>query len=130
MDNNRKFYEANASSFFAATVSVDMSSLRSKFLAHVPPGGHILDAGCGSGRDAKAFAQQGFRVTAFDASSALAQLATEHCGFPVQVRTFEDVDESAVYEGIWCCASLLHLPAADIPRTLSSLWHALKAGGA
>jgi len=130
MDNNRKFYEANASSFFATTVSVDMSALRAKFVAHMPAGGHILDAGCGSGRDAKAFAQDGFRVTAFDASPALAQLATEHCGFPVQVRTFDDVDESGVYEGIWCCASLLHVTAADIPRTLASLWKALKPDGA
>jgi superfamily II DNA or RNA helicase/HKD family nuclease/2-polyprenyl-3-methyl-5-hydroxy-6-metoxy-1,4-benzoquinol methylase len=130
MDNNTRYYEDRAASFFATTVSVDMSSLRSKFLAHVRAGGHILDAGCGSGRDAKAFAQQGFQVTAFDASPALAHLAAEHCGFVVHVRTFDDVDEVEVYDGIWCCASLLHVPAAGMPLTLRALWRALRPGGA
>jgi HKD family nuclease/protein-L-isoaspartate O-methyltransferase len=130
MDKTKKYYEDNASAFFAATVAVDMSALRSKFLARVRPGGHILDAGCGSGRDAKAFAEQHFRVTAFDASPALAQLATEHCGFAVEVRTFDELDEIEVYDGIWSCASLLHIPAPDIPRTLAALWRALKPGGA
>lgn len=130
MENNKKYYEVNATSFFATTVGADLSSLRARFLAGIPPGGHILDAGCGSGRDAKAFAEQGFRVTAFDASNALAQLASEHCGFAVQVRTFDDVDEVEAYDGIWCCASLLHVPAAEMPRTIRALWAALKPGGA
>jgi superfamily II DNA or RNA helicase/HKD family nuclease/2-polyprenyl-3-methyl-5-hydroxy-6-metoxy-1,4-benzoquinol methylase len=130
MNDSKKYYETNASAFYAMTATVDMSPLRAKFLAHVPPDGHILDAGCGSGRDAKAFADLGFRVTAFDASEALAQLATSHCGFSVQVRTFDDVDEIEVYDGIWCCASLLHVPAPDMPRSLRALWDALKPGGA
>lgn len=130
MENNEKYYETNAASFFASTVGADLSSLRARFLAGIPPGGHILDAGCGSGRDAKAFAEQGFRVTAFDASTALAQLASEYCGFAVQVRTFDDLDEVEAYDGIWCCASLLHVPAADMPRTIRTLWAALKPGGA
>lgn len=130
MENNKKYYDANAASFFATTVGADVSSLRARFLARIPPGGHILDAGCGSGRDAKAFAEQGFRVTAFDASTALAQLASDHCGFAVQVRTFDEVDEVEAYDGIWCCASLLHVPAAEVPRAISALWTALKPGGA
>lgn len=130
MDNNKKYYDTNAASFFATTVGVDLSELRARFLARVRPGGHILDAGCGSGRDAKAFAEQGFGVTAVDASAALAHLASQHCGFAVQVRTFDDVDEVEAYDGIWCCASLLHVPAAEIPRILRALWGALKPGGA
>jgi len=130
MDNNVNYYELNAKSFFSATVSADLSSLRTKFLAHVPVHGHILDAGCGSGRDAKAFCEEGFRVTAFDASSAVAKLAARYCGFPVRVRTFEEMDEVDMYDGIWCCASLLHVPAPDVSATLATLWRALKPGGA
>lgn len=33
---------------------------------YVEPGGHILDVGCGSGRDAKYFIDKGYQVTAFD----------------------------------------------------------------
>ena len=53
---NIDYYEQNAEEFFASTVLVDMATLHSRFfLAKIPSGGHILDAGCGSGRDAKAF---------------------------------------------------------------------------
>ncbi|GAB3767592.1 hypothetical protein GCM10028796_29510 [Ramlibacter monticola] len=40
------------------------------------------------------------------------------------------MDEVEVYDGIWCCASLLHVSTSDMPRTLASLWRALKPGGA
>ncbi|MGS0758452.1 class I SAM-dependent methyltransferase, partial [Roseateles sp. GG27B] len=87
------------------------------------------DAGCGSGRDAKAFTEQGFSVAAFDASPALAALASEHSGIAVTVRTFSEVSEIASYDGIWACASLLHLPQADIPAALLGLWQALRSSG-
>ncbi len=37
----------------------------------VPPGSHILDAGCGPGGDAEHLARQGYRVTAIDWSPAM-----------------------------------------------------------
>lgn len=129
MDDNEKFYNENAETFFSTTVSVDMSELYDRFLQRVGSGGHILDAGCGSGRDAKAFAARGFQVSAFDASPALAKLATEHCGFPVQVRTFTEIKEVEAYDGIWSCASLLHVPAEEMPATFTRLARALKTGG-
>lgn len=129
MDANTHYYRHNARSFFDATVSVDMSVLHERFLAELPAGSHILDAGCGSGRDARAFAERGFSVTAFDASRELAALASEHTGLEVAVRSFADVDEVDRYDGIWCCASLLHVPAAEMPSTLARLWRALRAGG-
>lgn len=129
MDNTSRYYEANADSFFAETVSVDMSSLYEKFLARLPAGGQILDAGCGSGRDARAFASRGYAVTAFDASPALAQLASQHSGFTVQVRTFAEVHEIEAYDGVWCCASLLHVPVGEMGVALVRLWRSLKPGG-
>lgn len=129
MDPTDDPYEAMAPAFFAATVGVDMAPLHARFVAGLTPGAHVLDAGCGSGRDARAFSGMGFRVTAFDASAALARLASAHCGFEVAHRRFEDVEESGVYDGIWCCASLLHVPRVDLPRTLSRLWRALRPGG-
>ncbi|MFY7856638.1 MAG: class I SAM-dependent methyltransferase, partial [Rubrivivax sp.] len=98
------YYRQGASGFFAATANVDMTALHERFLASLPGGARILDAGCGSGRDAKAFAERGHRVVAFDASPELARLAIAHCGFEVQVKTFEAIDEVDAYDGIWCCA--------------------------
>jgi len=129
MDNTDKYYEEFAAEFFGSTVGVDMTPIRQRFLSHLPPKAHILDAGCGSGRDARAFAEAGFQVSAFDASTELARLATAHCGFEVAVRRFDEVDELQEFDGIWCCASLLHVPLAVMPATLDRLWRALRPGG-
>ena len=59
----------------------------------------------------------------------MARLAGAHCGFDVAVRRFEEVDELAQFDGIWCCASLLHVPLAAMPETLTRLWNALRPGG-
>lgn len=129
MDENTHYYSEFAGEFFRNTVGVDMSGLHARFTALLPDGARILDAGCGSGRDAKAFALQGFRVSASDASPELAKLASSHCGFEVGVCTFQDIDEEAAYDGIWCCASLLHVAPKEMPAVLSRLWTALAPGG-
>lgn len=129
MSTTLNYYNDNAERFFADTVGVDMSGLHARFLSFLPKGGLILDAGCGSGRDSKAFLKRGYRVSAFDASPALAKLAAQLTGQHVATRTFDKVDEAACYDGIWACASLLHLREQEIPGALQRLWSALKADG-
>ena len=129
MDDTARYYRQFADEFFDSTVGVDMSPIRERFAALLVAGARVLDAGCGSGRDAKAFAQDGFRVSAFDASPELASRASTHCGFAVEVRSFRDVDEVNAYDGIWCCASLLHVAPEEMPGVVSRLWAALAPGG-
>jgi SAM-dependent methyltransferase len=128
-DPTLAYYEDQAEAFFTETVTVDMAPLYARFLAHLPPGACLLDAGCGSGRDARAFQRLGYAVTAFEASPALARLASEHCGLPVEVRRFQDVEWQDRFDGIWACASLLHVPMAELPEVLGRLGRALKFGG-
>lgn len=123
------YYSQNAAEFFASTVDVDMTPLYERFLKHLPARASILDAGCGSGRDARAFANRGFEVTAFDASPALAVLASKHCGFEVSVRQFSEVNEVDAYDGVWCCASLLHVPRLELPFQIEQLWQTLRPSG-
>jgi superfamily II DNA or RNA helicase/HKD family nuclease len=129
LSDTHDYYERNARRFFEETVAVEMDELHERFLAPIPAGGHLLDAGCGSGRDARAFLARGYRVSAFDASPALAQLAGEHLGQPVAVCRFAEFEGEALYDGIWACASLLHLSPAEMPEALARLWRALKPGG-
>ncbi|WP_285131306.1 class I SAM-dependent methyltransferase [Leclercia adecarboxylata] len=124
-----KYYQDNAQTFFDGTVNVDMSSLYETFTQYLAPGARVLDAGCGSGRDAKAFLGMGYQVEAFDASPAMVGLAREHTGLPVQLMTFADVDWKEEFDGIWCCASLLHVPAVELPGVMRRLADALKLGG-
>lgn len=124
-----KYYQDNAQTFFDGTVNVDMFSLYETFTRHLAPGARVLDAGCGSGRDAKAFLEMGYQVEAFDASSAMVELAREHTGLPIQVKTFADVEWKEEFDGIWCCASLLHVPAVELLGVMRRLADALKPGG-
>jgi SAM-dependent methyltransferase len=106
-----------------------MEDLYEPFLALVPAGGHILDVGCGSGRDTLAFLGRGFRVTAIDASAVMARLASERLGQAVAVLRVQDLDYENQFDAIWACASLLHVPAREMGDVLARLTRALKPGG-
>jgi len=126
---NINFYDQNAGEFFADTSEVDMAQLYGRFLPFLGEGTAILDAGCGSGRDALAFAKLGYSVTAFDASPALVVLAERHTGQPVHCLRFQDMTWQEAFDGIWACASLLHIPSAELPDVMDRLRTALKPGG-
>jgi SAM-dependent methyltransferase len=129
-DGTTAYYDRNAQAYSDATRSVDMSELYEQFLGHIPPGGRILDAGSGSGRDTFAFIQKGYNVDAFDASANLAALSTRLTGVPTQVVRFQEFESGPAYDGIWACASLLHVPAEELEAALSRLVRALKPGAA
>ncbi len=128
-DKNVEYYNKNADSFFAGSVAADMSDVQSRFLTFVPAGGRILDAGCGSGRDSKAFLDAGYDVVSFDASEEMCRRASEYIGKPVLNMRFEDVAYEAEFDGIWACASLLHVPMDDLTDVLKKMKRALKPGG-
>jgi 2-polyprenyl-3-methyl-5-hydroxy-6-metoxy-1,4-benzoquinol methylase len=128
-DATVNFYDQTAAAFDESTRSVDMLHLYAEFLPLVKKGGAILDAGCGSGRDSAFFKKRGFSITAFDASSELASIATQTIGEPVRVMTFLDVCSVGEFDGIWACASLLHVPNSEMDEVLRRLSRGLKARG-
>jgi len=65
------FYDKNGKEFAARTQHLDATALYQPFLALVPVNGHLLDAGCGSGRDSRAFLERGYTVNAIDASDTM-----------------------------------------------------------
>jgi len=107
-----------------------MEGDQARFLAHVPAGGAVLDAGCGSGRDAFAFRNAGYAVSAFDGSAELARIASANTGLAVRHLTFAEMDWDAAFDGVWACATLLHLPLAELPSALANIRRALRPGGA
>jgi SAM-dependent methyltransferase len=120
-----EFYDANAEQFLKNTRDVDMTALRNRFLAALPQPladtARILDAGTGSGRDARAFRRAGYRVDAFDASPAMVEAATAFAEIPVRHLRFEDFAWNSPFEGIWACASLLHVAREDLPAVMRRL---------
>jgi SAM-dependent methyltransferase len=122
--SNDDWYDRNAGSFIEASLALDVSALRDRFIAPLPPGAHILDAGCGAGRDVRAFLDTGFRVTAFDASEEMCHSARNLSQGRADIRhcSFETFDPSGVtFDAIWAMASLVHLPSVQIAPTISRL---------
>jgi SAM-dependent methyltransferase len=123
------YYESHAREYFERTVGADLSSVYNVFLKYVRPGGRILDAGCGSGRELKAFRFRGFDPVGIDASDALVTLAREFSGAPCFRIRLEDVNFNSEFDAVWACASLLHLPKATVIPVLQQLRRPLVSGG-
>lgn len=124
------YYNKNAKAFLADTAGADMHTLQDRFLTYIPAGGRILDLGCGSGRDSKAFLDAGYEVTAVDGSEEMCRATEELTGLPVICSTFEDYQPTkGYYDGIWASASLLHLRKAELPGIFAKLAASLKEGG-
>jgi 2-polyprenyl-3-methyl-5-hydroxy-6-metoxy-1,4-benzoquinol methylase len=123
------YYNENAEEFYKGTVNLNMEELYTAFLELIPMGGKILDAGCGSGRDSLNFTKKRYSVTAFDNSEKLVRFATELLGQPVLLMSFDDLVFQNEFDGIWACASLLHVPKIEMRGALSRLASALKTNG-
>ena len=123
------YYDLHAQSFEVDTVRLEMERLYLPFLRRLPAGGTVLDAGCGPGRDALAFQRRGFQVEAFDASGEMVRLAAARLDQPVAQSRFQDLVAIDQYDGIWACASLLHVPASELPDVFKRLEQALKPSG-
>ncbi|MBO4457878.1 MAG: class I SAM-dependent methyltransferase [Butyrivibrio sp.] len=129
IDKNVEYYNKNADAFYWGTVGADMSGARGKFISLLPDNASVLDAGCGSGRDSKFFLAEGFYVTAFDASEEMCKRASQYLNQEVLMMKFQDVTYDNVFDGIWACASLLHVPMGELPGTMLKMHAALKLGG-
>ena len=123
---NNQYYNTNAQIFYDSTINVEMSALYKKFLPLIPTQGYILDAGCGSGRDTLAFIQQGFYVEAFDASEVLVKLARDLTKQNIRHDTFLTFTTPTLFNAIWACASLLHVPTNSLTQTFAHLAQMLK----
>lgn len=129
MNKTLSYYNNAAKSFIEGTIDTDLSELRQRFLDYLPASAHILDLGCGSGRDSKAFLDMGYTVTAMDGSLECCKLASDYIGQEVLCKTFEELDFDQAFDGIWACASLLHVPYGELAGIFKKITKALKPGG-
>ena len=129
MNKTIDYYNSNANSFSNDTAEVDFTEIQDKFLGYLENGSLILDFGCGVGRDSKYFLSKGYTVDAIDGSEELCKIAAANAGIPVRQMYFSDFDEEEKYDGIWACASLLHLTEDELPDVMQRILKALKKDG-
>lgn len=124
-----KYYARKLESYVKRTMDIDMSERYAAFEAYLRPEAHILDAGCGPGRDTRYFLERGYQVTAFDASPEMAHYAAQFTGQGVSTMRFQEMNDESSFDGIWTCASLLHVPKSEIEDVMRRCIQALKPGG-
>ena len=123
------FYNQNAEWFYNDTINIDMTVFYESFLSHLPNNAHILDAGCGSGRESLYFLQKGYKVPALEASQSLAHLASKLIKQPVLNMTFQEMEFENEFDAVWASASLLHIPRNEIKDVLNRISDALIPNG-
>lgn len=123
------YYNKNAERFYTDTVKVAFSAIQDNFAKYLKDQANILDFGCGSGRDSKAFKEKGYKVDAIDGSVKMCRLAEKLLGQKVPCIRFQDFSEVDKYDGIWACASVLHLEAHTLHEVFIKIREALKMGG-
>ena len=123
------YYNKNSLDFVIATRDVNFEEIQNKFLSYIAHDGVILDFGCGSGRDTKYFLSKGYDVEAWDGSTELCKIASEFTQIDVQNKLFQDLSGHGLYDGIWACSSILHLPLNDLILVMKKIESALKNTG-
>jgi SAM-dependent methyltransferase len=123
------YYDEHAEDYTIDTQHVDFSDIHERFTKYLPNAARILDLGCGAGRDIMAFRTHGYRVDAVDGSAAMCRVAAKYSGITVTQARFDELDARDVYDGIWACASICHLPEPLLRQVLLRMAVALKSGG-
>lgn len=130
MDKTIEYYNENAQNFIDRTVNADISRSRDKFLEYIPEKGYILDIGCGSGRDSLHFLKTGYKVLGIDASHKMVEFSSKLTGQTVMHSTFQDAKlDDDIFDGIWACASLLHVDRDEMSFVIQKLFKAVKQNG-
>jgi SAM-dependent methyltransferase len=126
-EDTLQFYRRNAEAY-AGWAKPPLARLKA-FLALLPPGGSILELGCGAGNHSAEMLASGFKVRATDGSPEMAEIASRRLGQAVEAMRFDQLHESEAYDGVWASACLLHVPRDELVGILARIHRALKREG-
>jgi len=112
------------------TLADNLITLAARLVQHTGRSAHIIDVGCGTGRDMAWFESHGLTVTGIDLSSGmLAYARGQVSGHLLAMNMCHLGFCHASFDGAWCCAALLHVPKRDAAHALGEIRRVLKSGG-
>ena len=122
------YYSEHATEYIEYTIGADMSAAYSMFEPPLPKGGSVLDVGFGSARDMLHFRDTGFEVYGIDVERSFVDHA-KSLGLEAEVGDVLTYETEKRFDGIWACASLLHLKANQLCAAIDRLLYILKDRG-
>ncbi|MCD4685785.1 MAG: class I SAM-dependent methyltransferase [Anaerolineae bacterium] len=124
-------YNQHAEHYAAHLGSSVLDAEQDRFAALLSAGAWVADVGSGPGHYAVELAARGLNVIPVDLSLGLlregAQYGVPHC---VQANMLRLPFGMGVLDGVWACASLLHLSRDLMPDALRELRRIVRIGGA
>ena len=129
---NITHYDQNAISYYEGTKDHDVSQNINALLRAIETQApfHILDFGCGPGRDLQTLAKLGHIAIGLEGSQQAAEIARTKSTCEVWVQDFFNLNlPESTFDGIFANASLFHIPNQILPKVLNELWSCLKPNG-
>ncbi len=114
-------------SYFERTSKLNMTNSYNFFLKHFQ-GKTILDLGCGSGRDSNYFKQLNYDVCSIDNSVEAKNFANSRYNIDVDLVDIKN-GINGMFDGIWSCASLVHMNSHEILKIVQQLKNNLNSDG-
>ena len=129
-------YDASAADYAAEAAAMPpwVATEIDAFVEALGGAGRVLEIGSGGGRDALAFEQRGISIRRTDIAKGFVDLLRND-GFdadllnPLTDDLTDPVRSGEPYDGIWACASLIHVARADLGTVLERLALATRGGG-
>lgn len=119
------YYQKNSNEYINKTKVADLSKERNELLKMLPNKGKILDIGFGSGRDSLAFIEAGYDVISIDTCGEFCKYG-KSLGLTVIDLNVKDITFNNEFDGIWACASLLHLKYNELTDVFYRIKKAMK----
>jgi len=134
MHKTLSYYEKNAKHLSQRYESANVDNVHSLLLKTFPPKSHVLEIGCGSGRDASFMYRNGYDVLAIDGSKKMIteakQCHPELEGNLEVIKIPDGLDfEPSSFAGVYSIATLMHLDKDAIDHTIEKVATLLKVGG-
>lgn len=134
MHKTLDYYENNSSNLAKRYESAKVDNIHMLLLKTFPTNSHLLEIGCGSGRDADFLYNKGYDIIAIDGSKEMITEAKQcHPELIGKLKTVIIPDqlhfESSSFDGVYSIATMMHLDKDEINCTFEKIAMMLKTNG-